>query len=480
MSSVKIYSKKNRTYRSATIKAELLVAMPYFPQAGNDLYSLGMRRFLKALPRDWETTLSVATYAPQEITRLKNDSQKPNLRFLEIPDSFFQALKHSISKSHYKAILFLDHPLTRPSLRKLAYFAPHIPIILVALPHRPMENPSKVESIPGAARDWPAPLSEIWNLGGALLPLYSDDFLPRAGIKHGSINAAWLKKNIVRLSKSSTVSKTHGKDKNLASIIIPCWNGLRYTKECVESVLKHTDTPFELIVVDNGSQDGTSRYVRSLKDRRIRLIQNSLNLGFAKAINQGMRAAKGRYFVWLNSDTIVTPNWLKRMTHLADRAPWVGGVGPYTNSGPQPQIMRIPYNDLRALPAFSEAWAMQNSGKAKWTVRLAGFCFLVKKEVVRKIGLLDERFGLGCYEDYDFCLRIRQAGYSLYIAEDAFVHHHGHKTFEHNGISDSEAARQNREVFIEKWCRRSLEFLDDIEPAISSPLELNVRSRSNR
>ncbi len=246
----------------------------------------------------------------------------------------------------------------------------------------------------------------------------------------------------------------------MASIIIPCWNGLSYTKQCLASVLKRTDGPHEIIVVDNGSVDGTARYVRSLKNPKIRLIRNSDNRGFPRAVNQGMRAAKGDYFVWLNSDAIVTDGWLGRMVGWAERSSRVGAVGPSSN---MPGISFQAYEGAPKtgkIQSFAKAISDINDGRSMWVPLITGFCFLVKREAVDRIGFLDERFGLGIYEDYDYCLRLRQAGYALLTAQDVFVHHAWHKTFEHNGLGGPAIAANNRDLFIHKWCRLAMDFLD--------------------
>ena len=96
------------------------------------------------------------------------------------------------------------------------------------------------------------------------------------------------------------------------------------------------------------------------------------------------------------------------------------------------------------------------SRKAREVHRLTGFCLLHTREVLERIGFLDENFGLGCYEDFDYCVRIRQAGLRLVVAQDVFIHHHGGAAFKENGLVASSAARRNRDLFLEKWRKKSL------------------------
>jgi glycosyltransferase involved in cell wall biosynthesis len=109
-----------------------------------------------------------------------------------------------------------------------------------------------------------------------------------------------------------------------ASIIIPCWNQLEFTRQCIAALLRHTHGPWELIVIDNGSTDGTAGYLANLRDAAplpVTLISNTKNLGFPAAINQGLRCARGDYLVLLNNDVVVTEGWLAQLIGLASIAP---------------------------------------------------------------------------------------------------------------------------------------------------------------
>lgn len=267
--------------------------------------------------------------------------------------------------------------------------------------------------------------------------------------------------------------KTAPPKQKMTSIIIPCFNNLRYTRECVEHLARNMKSPYELIIVDNGSTDGTAAYVKKLA--KARLIKNRSNLGFAQAVNQGMRAARGEYLVWLNNDVIVTPGWLEGLIACAERSPKIGAVGPCTNEtvGYQ-KVSRVHYRGDKELYRFSQAWSLKNGGKAITAHRLVGFCLLLKREVVEQVGFLDGRFGIGCYEDYDYCLRVRQAGYELACALDVFVHHHGHKSFKNNAAMLAQAAR-NRDIFLDKWCRQTLGFLDELDPEAAKAQSDHIR-----
>ncbi len=238
-------------------------------------------------------------------------------------------------------------------------------------------------------------------------------------------------------------------DWGLTSIIIPTWNQLDYTRLCIESIRKHTRLPHEIIVVDNGSSDGTPAWLESLSD--VRVIANATNLGFPKACNQGLQAAMGANLLLLNNDTVVTPGWLRRMlTHLHG-APEVGIVGPLTNYAVGDQQIEVGYKSLLELDGFAWDLGRRRRGMTTATGMIVGFCLLTKREVIGRIGLLDEQFGMGTFEDTDLCYRATAAGYRLLICQDAFVHHFGSRTMIGNQVPGEQLLEENRLRFERKW-----------------------------
>ncbi|MCP6682275.1 glycosyltransferase [Bacillus nakamurai] len=235
------------------------------------------------------------------------------------------------------------------------------------------------------------------------------------------------------------------------SIIILTYNELELTKKCLASIDKYTDQEeIELIIVDNGSSDGTKDYLSKLPDAKV--ILNEKNLGFAKGCNQGIEAAAGDNLLFLNNDTMVTKNWLSNMLRVLYQSERTGMVGPVSNYVSGAQMLPDTYQTLEEMEPFAEAYCVREKHKTKRVLRLVGFCLLVKRDVIEEIGPFDERFGYGSFEDDDLCLRALQKGYGLEIALDAFVHHHGHATFTANqDININELYMANRQRFTEKW-----------------------------
>jgi GT2 family glycosyltransferase/capsular polysaccharide biosynthesis protein len=245
----------------------------------------------------------------------------------------------------------------------------------------------------------------------------------------------------------------------LTSIVILTCDQLEYTRLCIESIFDHTRSPFELIIVDNGSKDGTVDYLASLSRSnsaciRIKLIVNKDNAGFAKGCNQGMAESRGDHLLLLNNDVVVTPGWLASLHHALGASERLGLVGPMSNYVSGPQLVSNPQydvNTLEGLNQFGSAWSARHRGQIQGCSRVVGFCMLIKRAVVDKIGGLDQRFGLGNFEDDDYCIRARLAGYEGGIAKDCFIHHFGGRTFFGRNLHYEERLKQNWELFKRKW-----------------------------
>ncbi len=241
----------------------------------------------------------------------------------------------------------------------------------------------------------------------------------------------------------------------LVSIVILTLNRLDVTKECVASIQRHTSELHEIIFVDNGSTDGSVGWLRDMVQRNsaYRLIENGTNLGFSRGCNQGIRAARGQYILLLNNDTVVTPAWLTGLLACFNGDD-IGIVGPMTNniSGIQ-QWPWADYRDLKALDRFATAFRDRYRYRRIPARRIVGFCMLFRRGLVDRLGLLDEQFGSGNFEDDDFCLRSALEGYTNLIAGDVFIHHVGSATFLGNRIDYRDAMLSNQGLFNQKWSR---------------------------
>ncbi len=239
----------------------------------------------------------------------------------------------------------------------------------------------------------------------------------------------------------------------LVSLLIPCCGQLEYTRLCVPSVLKHSRPPFELLFLDIGSLDGTAEYlagVAAAASVRVEVVRAPADADIPAACAEAVERAAGEFLCLLNNDCLVPPGWLEQLTALATMSFGMGLAAPMSNYAADPQrVETVPYRvgpkrgtrgrgsgsgewlvDPSAVYAFAREFRDQNKGKWFETDRLGGFCLLLKRAVLEKIGPLD-REGLGLFDTDALSVKARQAGYLLGVCRDLFVHHFGTRTFAH-------------------------------------------------
>jgi GT2 family glycosyltransferase/tetratricopeptide (TPR) repeat protein len=238
-----------------------------------------------------------------------------------------------------------------------------------------------------------------------------------------------------------------------ASIIIPVFNKLELTRQCLTTLASITTMPeYEVIVVDNASSDGTAEFLTELGGD-VQVISNPENYGFAVACNQGANAARGEFLLFLNNDTIPTDGWLNALVDEVERHPDVAVVGSkllYEDGTIQhagvafSRIVFTPYHIYRKFPADSP---MVNRRREFQCV--TGACMLVRRDVFEQAGRFDEGFKNG-FEDVDLCLKIRERGWRIVYRPDSVVYHlesqtPGRKTH------DRDNARRLLERWSQKW-----------------------------
>lgn len=240
-----------------------------------------------------------------------------------------------------------------------------------------------------------------------------------------------------------------------ASVVVVSHDNLALTRMCLESVLENTDSPrFELLVIDNGSADGTRPYLSTLARRfaNVRLVLNGENRGFPAACNQGLGLANGELLVLLNNDTVVAPGWLARLAaHAQD--PEVGLVGAATNRIGNEAEVETAYETYRGFLQAAAERAEERSGESFDLPMPAMFCLALRRDVYERIGPLDETFGLGTLEDDDYAERARRLGLRSIGADDVLVHHFGEGSFGrlYADGSHAELIDGNRRLFEAKW-----------------------------
>lgn len=250
----------------------------------------------------------------------------------------------------------------------------------------------------------------------------------------------------------SIVAARTRRPRGLASIVTLSWNAVYFTKLALASIASHTSEPYEVIVVDNGSGQETLEALREIDDPHVRVIYNPTNLGYAGGNNVGLAAAKGDHIVILNNDVIVTEGWLDGLLDAFDRIPGLGISAPRSNRVAGDQMLTdVTYNDLDGIHAYARDRRQRWEGCGYFSERAIGLCLCVDRRVIDEIGGFDERFGLGNFEDDDFCIRVRAAGYRIFVRDDVFIHHFGSQSFAANGVDYRATMAENWRKFAQKW-----------------------------
>ncbi|MEO8215669.1 MAG: glycosyltransferase [Acidobacteriota bacterium] len=289
-----------------------------------------------------------------------------------------------------------------------------------------------------------------------------DDFLSKVDLavreNDPSLTAARIElaRNNTWTQRLETIREGIRQAAPMSSIIIVTYGGLEYTRQCLESVFSGTLVPnYEVIVVDNGSDDGTPDYLRRMQQEHpnLQVILNDENAGFARANNQGLAIASGKTLVLLNNDTVVPSGWLSRLIRHLHRDD-VGLVNSVTNFSGNESKIEVFYTDISGMEGFAEAYTREHDEEV-FDIRVAAmYCVAMRRDVYERVGPLDEKFGIGMFEDDDYSHRVRVAGYRVVCAEDAFVHHYGQASFKKLPPEIYQAAwNHNQEYFEKKWAQ---------------------------
>jgi len=220
------------------------------------------------------------------------------------------------------------------------------------------------------------------------------------------------------------------------SIITLTYNKLEYTKKFIESLYKYTND-FELIIVDNGSTDGTVEYLKSKPE--IKLILNTENLGFSKGNNQGIEIAQGEYIGFLNNDILLYPNWFEACENVFryENAAFVSPrhVNPHYDNTDEKHYIQY-FQQLNYPAAYEKSFD-----------ECVFSCVITKREVLDKIGVFDENYTPAFFEDNDIKYRAIEAGYGVFVTNAACFYHFGSVT----SVNHNENLERNRKYYYSKY-----------------------------
>ena len=220
------------------------------------------------------------------------------------------------------------------------------------------------------------------------------------------------------------------------SIVIANWNTKKLIEGCINSIFNSTPAgklSYEIIIIDNASTDGSREYLRSIKDK-ITLIENDTNVGYAKACNQGMKIAKGKYVLLLGSDTIMQAGTLKACADFIDAAPDAGAVsckllnpdGSVQNSLKKFPKLKNAFYTYLSFDKMNREYDMSDFDyDSTCEAQQAAATFLmIRKDLLDRISYFDESYRI-LYNDVDLCSRIWKAGYKIYFLHTVSIIHYG-------------------------------------------------------
>lgn len=249
------------------------------------------------------------------------------------------------------------------------------------------------------------------------------------------------------------------------SIVTSVYNRLPVTRMFIESVRKHTSIPYEFIVVDNGSTDGTKEYLQGLSD--ITLVRNESNLGVSKAWNQGVQIAQSPYVCICNNDVVVTPGWLESLINEMEMDYRTGMISPVENTYIWTHPHHFPNEPIihkrdgpiewteaglerfyGGFQSFAESFVHRNANLRIFDIH---FCVvLIRRELFDLIGLFEEGFGKAFWEDVDFAQRVllSRRWNRLEVFGGSYVHHFGNATSCEFGYKQ---LLESGRAFLRKW-----------------------------
>jgi GT2 family glycosyltransferase len=203
-------------------------------------------------------------------------------------------------------------------------------------------------------------------------------------------------------------------------IIVVAKNQIGYTRQCVESIFANTTTPFRIIFIDNASTEETPTYLAEAAMRcpshgAFEILRNEENVGWTRGLNQGIRRSSAQYVIFSNNDVEVFPGAIEEMIAVANADPQVGIVNPNSNEF---DVEKKYFVKTKAL-----------KGRRIESYHAAGFFMLVKRQVIQRVGEMDEIFSPGYFEEMDYSERSRKAGFICVVALGAYVFHYGSRSF---------------------------------------------------
>lgn len=254
------------------------------------------------------------------------------------------------------------------------------------------------------------------------------------------------------------------------ALVVLCHNHVDMTKKFMQSVLSELDSTYDVYLLNNGSTDDTMSYLVDLTKNNtdtqpgIYVQHSDKNLGFAGGNNLVIKSllknneelaklhhnAENFYsnVIFINNDTLITKKAIEKLIEINNADKNIGATGPISNMAGGSQGVQVQGLTEANYKEYADKLASTQKVNVVNTFLLIGFCLCVKTNVLKKVGLFDEQFGLGMWEDNDYSLRLRKAGYKLYIVKESFIYHFGNQTIK--DFDMKQLFDENKKKFIAK------------------------------
>ena len=239
--------------------------------------------------------------------------------------------------------------------------------------------------------------------------------------------------------------KRNSRQTPLVTIVIPVYNACDDVLLCLSSIIEKTDVMYQLVIINDGDDKRTAEMLDAFDSLypHVSLITNETNQGYTKSVNIGLKNSFSDWVVILNSDTIVTENWLSKLLNCALSDSKAGMIGAMSNAASWQSLPKIHDEsgdwNLNPIPAglsideVAQIVESQSTRDYPEVKVINGFCQLINMKMIDEIGPLDEvAFPIGYGEENDMCARAVKAGYKLFLADDTYIYHSKSKSFGHD------------------------------------------------
>jgi len=260
---------------------------------------------------------------------------------------------------------------------------------------------------------------------------------------------------------------------NLLTILIATINNFEYLQQTIRTLKENTKVSIKIIIFDNGSADlDLLDYYEKNSD--LTVIRSNKNIGYVKAINSLFPLVETKYTMFLNDDVIIYPDTIDRMFDILEKNEEIGLLGPVSNWGFTGQ--KISAENIKDFFEKSKELSEKYQNQTLKLLTISGFCLMFKTVLGRKISIknniLDDIFGLGFWDDIDFCKRVIAENYSVEIALGVFIYHKSNVSFKKLRFDQNYLHQRNKKLFFQKWGENKIKFLAELSENKNYNLEL--------